>query len=263
MSCKFLVSSIFVLSLKSVLAIPCNNVTSVDTTPVNTPVDTTPVGSCAWIGHCLGDTCASEDDCDNDWVCTGGVCSVNNENAPPVNTPVNTGNGTTGNGTTGNGTTGNGTIVNNVYITFYGFDDNDNGSGQFGVSTISNPVIHQVATETSGTFNNPSTFASDEMFRVFGVGSIIYVPKYRKYYILEDTCVECTADQNNGNTHIDLYIGGNTQLEGSPLINCENTLTTGGFVDTVILNPPNNLPVDTVVLYDPTTQVCNTQTFPV
>ena len=148
-----------------------------------------------------------------------------------------------------------------MYITFYGYDDNDNGSGQFGTAVISNPIIHKIATETSGTYNNPSTFASDELFRVFSAGDIIYVPKLRKYYILEDTCTECTTDENNGNIHIDLYIGGNTSLEGSTLVNCEDLLTSGGYVDVVIKNPPSNLPVDTTVLYNQTTQACNTNTY--
>jgi hypothetical protein len=156
-----------------------------------------------------------------------------------------------------------GKIINNIYITIYAMPDNDTGAGQFGVSTISNPVIHQIATESTGTFNSPNTFASDQLFRVFGIGAIIYIPKYRKYYILEDTCVSCTADQNNGKIHIDLFIGSNTILGGPSLLECENTLTTGGFVDTVILNPPNNLPVNTEMLYNEDTKKCNTQTFPV
>lgn len=35
-----------------------------------------PQPSCTWEGHCLGDNCHSNDDCDFEWVCTGGKCSV-------------------------------------------------------------------------------------------------------------------------------------------------------------------------------------------
>jgi len=35
-----------------------------------------PQPSCTWVGHCLGDSCYSNDDCDFEWVCTGGKCSV-------------------------------------------------------------------------------------------------------------------------------------------------------------------------------------------
>ncbi|KAA8902929.1 hypothetical protein FN846DRAFT_814114 [Sphaerosporella brunnea] len=43
------------------------------TTPSSTP---TGQPACTWIGHCLGDKCATSDDCDQDWVCTGGVCAT-------------------------------------------------------------------------------------------------------------------------------------------------------------------------------------------
>lgn len=213
--------------------------------------------SCNWDGHCLGDVCTTENDCDGNLVCNSGVCTADQmtstvdtstTNTPTnITLPINSTQGTN--------------VIDNVYISFYGFDDNDNGSGTFGVSTISNPMIHTVATESTGTYDSPSTFASDQLFRVFNAGDIIYIPKFRKYYILEDTCVECTSDQNNGNIHIDLYIGGNTKLEGTTLRDCEYSLDTGGFNTVVIKNPSNDLPVDTVVLYDESTQVCNTKIF--
>ncbi|KAF2112171.1 hypothetical protein BDV96DRAFT_171139 [Lophiotrema nucula] len=30
---------------------------------------------CTWPGHCLGAACASNDDCDNDWICVNKTCS--------------------------------------------------------------------------------------------------------------------------------------------------------------------------------------------
>lgn len=32
--------------------------------------------ACSWEGHCLGDPCATWDDCDLDWTCTDGFCAV-------------------------------------------------------------------------------------------------------------------------------------------------------------------------------------------
>jgi hypothetical protein len=29
-----------------------------------------------WLGHCLGASCKTFDDCDNDWICVNNVCSV-------------------------------------------------------------------------------------------------------------------------------------------------------------------------------------------
>lgn len=39
------------------------------------PSASTSIATCTWPGHCLGDTCQSEDDCDNDWVCSEDRCS--------------------------------------------------------------------------------------------------------------------------------------------------------------------------------------------
>lgn len=217
----------------------------------------TNITDCSWSGHCLSDTCVTYDDCDGSLVCTNLVCSVPSADVSSTNVTSTDVPSCTDVPSTNNGTT----VIDNVYISFYGFDDNDNGSGTFGVSVISNPIIHQTATEGSGTYDSPSTFASDQLFRIFSAGDIIYVPKFRKYYILEDTCVECTGDQNKGNIHIDLYMGGNTKLQGPTLINCENSLDTGGFNTVIIKNPANDLPVITIPLYDENTQVCNTLTF--
>jgi hypothetical protein len=152
-----------------------------------------------------------------------------------------------------------GQIVRNVYVTFYGYDDNDDGNGHYGNAIISNPDLHSIATEDLGTYDHPSTFATDT--KVFKPGTLIYIPKIRKYYLMEDTCVECTADRKKGKTHVDLYIGGNTQLQGQPLINCEDTLTTEGFVDTIVTNPGSNWPVNPPKVF--ANGVCDTQLFPV
>lgn len=38
------------------------------------PKSTATQAVCTWEGHCLGDTCSSENDCDNDWVCANSTC---------------------------------------------------------------------------------------------------------------------------------------------------------------------------------------------
>eukprot|EP00834_Sanchytrium_tribonematis_P007371 NODE_656_length_4979_cov_1.014754.p4 type:complete len:196 gc:universal NODE_656_length_4979_cov_1.014754:964-1551(+) len=140
--------------------------------------------------------------------------------------------------------------LNQIYFTFYGFDDNDDGKHHYGTSKISDPTIHQVATEDLGTYDNPSTFAGDEKYRLTKAGQRIYVPRLKKYYIMEDTCVECTADQNRGKLRIDLYIGGNTALQNPALKDCQSKLTVDKpYTETVIIDPPNNLAVDTKPLF--------------
>jgi len=97
-----------------------------------------------------------------------------------------------------------------VYVTFYGFDDNDNGTpGHTGVSTISNPVIHQVATEDLGTFAHPSTFATD--LRIAAPGTIVYIPKIRKYYIMK-TLAANVRQTRTPEGHISIYILAETRL---------------------------------------------------
>ncbi|KAF2812951.1 uncharacterized protein BDZ99DRAFT_460279 [Mytilinidion resinicola] len=42
-----------------------------------TPYTATPSATqaaCTWLGHCLGDPCVTENDCDNDWVCSNKIC---------------------------------------------------------------------------------------------------------------------------------------------------------------------------------------------
>jgi len=157
------------------------------------------------------------------------------------------------------GPTGPEKVWNNVYITFYGFDDNDNGAGTYGVNTISNPTIHATATQDLGTYDHPSTWAGDTQFRQVPAGTIIYVPKLRKYFIQEDTCVECAADAKNGKVRMDMYIGDDL-LQGAPLINCENSMTGSPYTDIVITNPKSTYPVFITPIFH--NKVCTTTTFP-
>jgi len=145
------------------------------------------------------------------------------------------------------------------YVTLYGFVDNSPPS-----AIISNPQIHQQAGGT-GTFADPETFATD--VREFKPGTILYYSFLKKYFIMEDTCVECTADWdgNGGNGdnptpvvngrqfRVDLWAGGDKRSLKDPqktaLLDCEDALTqpNGG---TIQINPPGNLPVDTTPVFN-------------
>jgi hypothetical protein len=144
------------------------------------------------------------------------------------------------------------------YITWYGFDDNDDGSGHHGTSVISDPCIHQHATEDLGTYDHPSTFAGATTYTNFKRCDKLYIPKFRKYFVMEDTCVECATDERKGLIHVDLYMGQNF-LQGQHLIDCEDGATSGATNDIIIKNPnPNYL------VYSPKefiNGVCNVKTF--
>jgi hypothetical protein len=149
------------------------------------------------------------------------------------------------------------------YVTLYGFVDNSPPS-----AIISNPQIHSKAGGT-GTFSDPVTFATDT--REERPGTVVYYGFLKKYFIMEDTCSECTADWDGGNGdnpvpernghfwRIDLWAGGNKNDLHDPgktaLLNCEDALTqdNGG---TVTLNPPSNLPVDTTPIFNTSTNAC-------
>lgn len=50
------------------------------TSPTSISPSPTAQTKCEWRGHCLGDPCETYNDCDNDWICTSGKCTVCEEN---------------------------------------------------------------------------------------------------------------------------------------------------------------------------------------
>lgn len=52
-------------------------------------------------------------------------------------------------------------------------------------------------------------------------GTKVYVPAVRRYYVVEDTCVECSEDWRRNKPHVDLYVSGS----GKKLAECEDRLT--------------------------------------
>src|SRR5579884_3398569 len=142
---------------------------------------------------------------------------------------------------------GSGTTRTGVYITFYGWPDNSPPG-----NAIAYPgTFHNVAT-TGGSRANPSTYASDAKDGEFAVGTIIYVPFLKKYFVNEDECTgsgppiagtgNCEADwEKKHQYHVDLWLGGKG-VNTNTVLNCEDSLTGFG---TIIVNPDSNRPVDT------------------
>ncbi|MFI5779004.1 hypothetical protein [Nocardia sp. NPDC051570] len=127
-----------------------------------------------------------------------------------------------------------------AYITSYGYNDNDDGNGHYGTAVIAYPQIHQQATEDLGTFDHPSTFATDQ--HEFAPGTKIYVAHLRKYFIMEDGCVECTADWSKHKYHVDLWMGPASTQPEPALDDCEASITDNFAI---IADPDPSLPVDT------------------
>jgi hypothetical protein len=152
------------------------------------------------------------------------------------------------------------------YVTLYGFVDNSPPS-----AIISNPRIHKTAGGT-GTFTDPVTFATD--VHEFRPGTIVYYAYLKKYFIMEDTCTECTKDWSGGGNgdnpvpavhghryRIDLWAGGDRASLHNPekraLLNCEDALTQPKGGD-IFVNAPSGLPVVTTPIFDSKTLRCQT-----
>jgi hypothetical protein len=124
------------------------------------------------------------------------------------------------------------------YVTFYGFDDNDDGNPtHLGTGIISNATLHGFANEDLGTYQRPGTLATDANFLT--PGTKVYVPALERYYVMEDTCVECSEDWSQSKPHVDLYVSGT----GPELAECEDQLTMERAK--IIIDPPPDLPVKT------------------
>jgi hypothetical protein len=122
------------------------------------------------------------------------------------------------------------------YVTFYGFDDNDDGnSTHLRTGIISHAAIHGFANEDLGTYERPGTLATDINF--VSPGTKIYVPALKRYYVMEDTCVECSEDWRRSKPHVDLYVSGT----GPELAACEDRLTMERTK--IIIDPPPDLTV--------------------
>jgi hypothetical protein len=179
-------------------------------------------------------------------------------------------------------------VWDKVLMTWYGFNDNSCATeGQHGCNDIADPGFgpkkHTSATEGVGTYGDPITAAASDTgdaghsYESFGgatlkPGTLIYNPEVKKYFIMEDSCLECgdeyacklspddTDDPKppancvkNTNLHIDFWMGPDTSQDSADLETCEDDSTIGGSeykgTGSVIVNPPDGLPVVTTPLY--------------
>jgi hypothetical protein len=132
-----------------------------------------------------------------------------------------------------------------MYCTLYGWLDNSPPG-----DAIAYPQIHSVAGGT-GTYSDPVTFATDE--NELSPGTIIYVAYLKKYFIMEDDCVQCDSDWSSSQKrHVDLWAGGNNN-SGQALLNCEDSLTEQA---NVIVSPPSTETVDTTPIFNSSTEQC-------
>ena len=176
-------------------------------------------------------------------------------------------------------------VWQNVYVTFYGFNYNScTTENQHSCDDIAfpglGPKMHQGATEGAGTYDDPITAAASAQGwesaggETLSPGTIIYNPEVQKYFIMEDSCLECGDEWNcqlstddtddpsppagcvpDTNLHIDFWMGPAFEQDTTDLNNCEDNSTVGNpymGVGAVVVNPPPDLPVMGQLLYSGT-----------
>lgn len=148
-------------------------------------------------------------------------------------------------------TSGSERVINTAYITAYTYYDNTPA----GSAAISHPVLHNKA-GGSGTYADPITIAvghdlsSGRDVLDYPAGTRIYIPDYKRYFIVEDTCGDGGSPEDgpchntsqapgNASTWLDVWIGGSSGSE-SQVQSCANQVTG---VRTIIVNPSSNHPV--------------------
>lgn len=153
------------------------------------------------------------------------------------------------------------TQTEQVSVTFYGYPDNSPpGSGiecdldsKGDCDACNNGDSSNITRATTcgprgqtaggnGTFEDPLTMASAGQW--FCHLEVVYLPYLQKYLRYEDYCQQCIEDAANGKvTHIDIWTGSITTNGRNVQIACENSLTPGN-TQTMVRNPPADLPVD-------------------
>lgn len=126
-------------------------------------------------------------------------------------------------------------VPQKVEVTFYAAADNDPP----GSAEIAHPNSRHPVAGGTGTAADPLSLATDP--RELRPGVLVYYPPVRKYFVMEDDCAPCIDEWSaSRKPHVDLWMANTTD----PAVrDCESALTPDD-PDTIIVNPPTDLPVD-------------------
>ena len=147
-----------------------------------------------------------------------------------------------------------GEIRYSAYTTGYGWPDNTPPGG-----AVSNPILHHTAGGI-GTFKNPITLAvghsivSGKDTLDYPAGTKFYIPAFRRYFVVEDTCGDGSLPQNGpchvssepGHVQLDIWVGGQGASTAA-VYNCESHITG---VHVVIQNPASTYAVVPGAVFD-------------
>jgi hypothetical protein len=135
-----------------------------------------------------------------------------------------------------------------VYMTMFGWPDNSPPGPD--IAYPGSAPRHAQAGGL-GTYDDPVTFASSP--REFRVGSRVYVPRLKKYFVMEDSCAACVTEWRRSHRwHVDMWVGGEGGDVASVLA-CEDSLTADV---TLVSSPARGLPVGTAPLFDSSSNTC-------
>jgi hypothetical protein len=112
-------------------------------------------------------------------------------------------------------------------INFYGARTND----PRGSRDIAFPKVMHGKAGGTGTFEDPLTFAARE--GAFKLGTKIYVPEVKRYFVLEDLCPQCSG------AGVNLWAG---PADDSGLVDCIRSLARSGDRP-YVADPPAGLQV--------------------
>ncbi len=128
-----------------------------------------------------------------------------------------------------------------AFLTGYSYWDNTPA----GSAVLGRPVLHHAAGGT-GTYDDPVTLAVgwriyfNREFEDFAPGTRFYIPRLRKYAIVEDLCGDGSHPQNGpchsgwkGHVWLDIYVDGSTR-SSETAERCMERLTG---IQPVIVNP--------------------------
>jgi hypothetical protein len=140
-----------------------------------------------------------------------------------------------------------------VYATTYGsYDNTPPGSTDISYpKSDGHPTVHSSAGGT-GTYSDPLTMATDSA--ELPVGTKLYYPYLKRYFVMEDDCTECDQDWGSHRYRFDFYVGNPSQ--SSAVNDCEASLTPDSQSMPVIADPPANEAVTTTPLWSDTTGHC-------
>jgi 3D (Asp-Asp-Asp) domain-containing protein len=155
----------------------------------------------------------------------------------------------------------------NAKVTFYGYPDNEDGSGQFNTNAIAYDLQWQGQSRHKnaqgepvaggiGTFADPITMAASEGNALLPPGTLVYIPGLKKYFIVEDICGNCTAGW------VDLWMESNAGSNPDAVIQCEANWTGDvNRLKEIWINASSGLVVDTNPFFDTGRNQCNLVTW--